>query len=369
MEDFNLWNAPSLQVLRDVELSYVHKDATRLAHAFAELLPLNGPDTSGWGPLLAFAKAAKLVDYPALEVAAAQMDVRGYGAQGPNSVNCLWADFYATGDREPILLMIAALPSWHVMRRQRGEDGVVQGAGHSVSWSLGPHLRRHGALRAICKQEALALDQPLQAREELLRALSSVAKYSCEGDEVATQRAITSRDYGPPPDLQWLEGEPLDTWVEQLRRRYPTFETIEAAISAAEAAGHTRDAGLLCATVGYFALAARLLSSVDGVPLIPVYELAMAYLHEAMALVRTGQPSRVPFERAIAIFELEPQLIPWLGASLEARVQRALCTKDAADVREALARIDQAATGEYGEPLGALVTWARERLARVSQTP
>jgi hypothetical protein len=364
MEDFSLWNAPSLQVLRDVELYYVHKDATRLARAFAELVPLNGPGASGWGPLVAFAKAARLVGYPALEEAATQMDVRGYGAQGPNSVNCLWADFYATGDREPILLMIAALPSWHVMRRQMGAHGVVQGAGHSVSWSLGPHLRRHGALRAICKQEALALGQPLQAREELLQALSEVAKYPCEGDEVATPRAITPRDYGPVPDLMWLSGEPPDTWIEHLRRRYPTIGAIEAAITAAEAAGHARDAGLLCATVGYFALAARLLSSVDGVPLIPHYELAMAYFHEALALARAGRLTRVPFERAIAVFDLEPDLVPWLGASLEARIQRALCTKDAADAREALARVDQAATGPHAEPLGTLVTWARKSLAQ-----
>ncbi len=365
MEDFSLWNAPSLQVLRDVELHYVHKDSARLAQAFAALLPLNGPDTSGWGPLLAFAKAAKLVGFPALEEAAAQMDVRGYGAQGPNSVNCLWADFYATGDREPILLMIAALPSWHVTRRQMGENGIVQGAGHSVSWSLRPHLRRHGVVRAICKQEALAFDQPLQAREELLQALSAVAKYSCEGDEVATPRVIGSRDDGPPPDLRWLEGVPPDTWLEHLRRRYPTIETIEAAIVAAESAGHARDAGLLCATVGYFALAARLLSAVlEGVPLIPHYDLAMAYFHEALALARAGRLARVPFERAIAVFDLEPHLVPWFGASLEARVQRALCTEDAADVREALARIDQAATGPHAEALATLVTWARKGLAR-----
>jgi hypothetical protein len=164
--------------------------------------------------------------------------------------------------------------------------------------------------------------------------------------------------------LRWLEGEPPDTWIEHLGRRYPTIGMIEAAITAAEAAGHARDAGLLCATVGYSALAARLLATVDGVPLIPVYELAMAYLHEALALARAGRLSRVPFERAIEIFDLEPNRVPWLGASLEARVQRALCTKDAADAREALARIDQAATGPHGAPLGTLVTWARKSLAQ-----
>lgn len=361
MKDFVMWSAPSLEVLRDVEFYYVHKDRDRLQRALDELVTLNGKDNA---PLLSFMKAAGLIE--------AEFDVRASGARGPGSVNCLWADFYATGDRAPILALIAALPSWYAMKRQMQAKGidpaqsVIEGAGHSVNWSLRPHLVRHGKLRAICKQEAASIDQPLQAREELLQALAEVARHRCEGDEIAEPRTIAKQEYDSPPDLQWLDQEPTHTWIPQLMQKYPTLESVEAAIVAAEANEHMRDAGLLCVLLGYYSLAARHLAPVKELPPIPRIELGMAIFHEALALARAGRFTASAFENAIAIFELQPEQVQWVGGSLEARVQRALCSRDPNDAKEALARIEQAATGPFADKFDTLVKWARQNLAPTS---
>lgn len=352
-----MWNAPSVEVLRDVEFYYVHRDLERMQKALASLVELNGAANQ---PLIAFMIAADLAE--------ADFDVLALGATGPNSVNCLWAHFYATGKREPILAMLAALPSWHMLEREmraKGRDpsqSVVQGAGHSVHWSLRPHLVRHGKLRAICKQEAGALDQPLQVREELLKAFAEVARRGCEGDETAEPRPLVQREFGPPPDLQWLEKEPMHSWTQQIAEKYPSFEAIEEAIIAAEAHGHLRDAGVLCVAVRYYSLAAKHFTNLEEMPPIPILELGMAIFHEALALARAGNYKPSAFAHAIAIFESQPDQLQWVGGSLEARVQKALMSRDPQDAKDALDRIEKAATGPFGNAFGTLVKWARSAL-------
>lgn len=358
MKDFVMWNAPSLDVLRDVEFYYVHKDTERLKPALDTLVELNGAANQ---PLIAFKIAAGLAE--------ADFDIIALGARSPNSVNCLWAHFYATGKREPVLALIAALPSWHMIQRQMRAKGidpaqtVIEGAGHSVHWSLRPHLVRHGKLRAICKQEAAAIDQPLQAREELLRAFSEVARRQGEGDEIAEPRTIAEKDYGPPPDLQWLDEIPKDTWFREIAQKYASFEEVEQAILAAEAHGRLRDAGLLCVAVRYYFLAARFLAPLEGAPFLPIFDLGMALFHEALALARAGKFTPSAFDQAIAIFEAQKEQLQWIGASLEARVQRALNSRDPKDAKDALDRVEQAALGPFGNSLSTLVKWARGSLA------
>lgn len=359
-----MWNVPSLEVLRDVEFYYVHKDSERLKPALEALKDLNG---SANQPLIAFMVAADLAE--------ADLDIIAIGARSPNSVNCLWAYFYATGKREAILALIAALPSWHMLQRQMRAKGidpaqtVIEGAGHAVSWSLRPHLVRHGKIRAICKQEAAAIDQPLQAREELLRALSEVARRPCEGDEIAEPRDIAQKEYGPPPDLQWLDQLPKDTWFREIAKRYPSFEEIERAILAAEADGRYREAGILCLAVRYYFLAARFFAPLEDAPYLPIFDLGMAIFHEALALARAGKFTPSAFAQAIAIFEFQKEQIQWVGASLEARVQCALNSKDPIDAKDALDRVEQAAVGPFGNALGMLVKWARTSLAPEASAP
>jgi hypothetical protein len=359
-----------------VEYFYRHRSTKLLIPALQDLAPHNGPTTNSFGPLMFFLAAvlrrqsedellafvAALLKEPcatlatlstlvrdalfqcntppsrallsALEgdgqiVATASRgglhDVRAYGARGPSSINCLWADFYATGEREALLLLIQALPSWHDFARAiraRGQDPdhvLVEGAGRSARWSLAAHALRHERVRGICAAESMSLAQPHKAREELIQALAEVdfdlekASGGRHGQESALSAWASARgaalEPAEPPemsalspqktsdapvDLSWLDEHPFDQWLARLADSYPTFESIEAAIGAIEAAlleappteraRLHRDAGLLAGAVRYFGIGSQHLSAARRAASNSERALELARLEAEMAL-------------------------------------------------------------------------------------
>lgn len=336
-------NSPDGVHAGDVMTFYYTRPAPTLLRPMIEdLLPLNGPGTNRYDPLTFFLAAlirrdavdiddvlaSETPGVPALmeralfhaDTPAARArcgpqtgephDVIAYGARGANSVNCLWAHFFATGERAAIQRMIEALDSWHwVLRRMRSQGmdparTVIDGAGKDVRWSLESNAWQHARVRAICEAEVDSTRYPLGGRDELAAILAkaatrepnprepaTIAFLEANGGRASTEDAPIEAATGgaSPGDLAWLRDVPPEAWLKRIPAQFPELDDVEAAVRARGSAAPL-ETGALCLGARFNWLAARELERAAAMATSDPVERLMARTYRAFCLHRIGTP-------------------------------------------------------------------------------
>ena len=89
--------------------------------------------------------------------------------QGPWVLDVLWGNFMATGDKQPIIRIMAALPWENV----EGDVNRLM-VGGAANWSLSSNARQHEKVRQICEEEVN--HQPEEVAQKLRAVLDGLSE-------------------------------------------------------------------------------------------------------------------------------------------------------------------------------------------------